>query len=267
VPSAPAASPAVAEASAPTLPAAVPQKPRPPLPAGAGQLSDDECRALGVPANCADLNSVLARLLERPLEYNRPQTMFLYRKSDIGLVLRTDWNGKDMPADVADELKGLPGEVAQGLTKITRVMSAELSGNGFDIAPSGRQERMVVVPQPVSWSWQVTPKESGADKTLKLRLYAHIEAPSGGTMSPTLIKTLDTGITVDVKTWDWVLAQIRAVEPVYAVIAALLALLTVVLTYAFARRPEGTGSDGSTRKRGPVIGDLDQSSKLRGDES
>ena len=187
-PSAPAAPPTVAEA-----PATAPQKPRLPLPAGAGQLSDDECRALGVPANCADLNSVLARLLERPLEYNRPQTMFLYRKSDIGLVLRTDWNGKDMPADVADELKGLPGEIAQGLTKITRVMSAELSGNGFDIAPSGRQERMVVVPQPVSWSWQVTPKESGADKTLRLRLYAHIEAPGGGTMSPTLIKTLDTG--------------------------------------------------------------------------
>ena len=278
VPSAPAETPAppsppaVADAPAPAAPtpppamAAAPERPRPPLPAGAGQLSEDECYALGVPANCADLNGVLARLLERPLEYNRPQTMFQYRKSDIGLVLRTDWNGKDMPADVAEELKALPGEVGQGITKITRVMSAELSGNSFDIAPSGRQERMVVVPQPVSWTWQVTPKESGPGKTLRLRLYTHIEGPSG-MMSPTLVKTLDTGISVDVKTWDWVVAQIRMVQPIYAVMAALLALLTVILTYAVSRSGEETGPSGPTRKRGPVIGDLDQSTKPRADES
>jgi hypothetical protein len=213
-----------------------------------------------VPANCADLNSVLAQLLDKPLEFNRPQTMFAYRKSDLGLVLRTDWNGRDMPADVAEELKGLPGEVGRGLTKITRVMSAELSGSGFDIAPSGRQERTIVIPQPVSWSWQVTPKESGPGKTLKLQLYAHLEGPND-TMPPVLLRTLDTAITVDVKTWDWVMAQIRSMQPVYAIIAVMLALLTVVLTYFYTQRTESAGP--GRRKGGPVIGDLDQNGRPR----
>jgi hypothetical protein len=147
--------------------------------------------------------------------------------------------------------------VKQGLTKITRVMSAELTGRDFEIAPTGRQERTLVMPQPVNWSWQVTPTESGTSKPLKLQLYAHIEGPNG-TMPPMLIKTLDATIDVDVRTWDWILAQVRDLEPIYAVIAALLGLLTAVLTYFFTRKSERAG--GSHRS-GPVIGDLDQSTR------
>ena len=205
---------------------------------------------------CPDLNSVLAQLLEKPLEYNHPQVMYQYRKTEIALVLRTDWEGKDMPPSVSDEMKNLPGEVKQGLTKITRVMSAELTGKDFDIAPSGRQERTVIIPQPVNWTWQVQPKEFGPNKPLKLQLYAHIEGPNG-TMPPVLIKTLDANINVDVRTWDWVLAQVRDLEPIYAVIAALLGLLTAVLTYFFTRSSEEP-SGGPRRPGGPVIGDLDQ---------
>jgi hypothetical protein len=111
----------------------------------------------------------------------------------------------------------------------------------------------------------VTPKETAAAKTLTLRLYANIEGPNGS-QSPTLLKTLDTAITVDVKSWDWVVAQIRMVHPLYAVIAALLALLTVIVTYALGRNG-GHGSNTTMRKGGPVIGDLDQSGKPRSDES
>jgi hypothetical protein len=207
--------------------------------------------------NCADLNTVLAKLLERPLEYNKPQSMYLGRRSEIGLVLRTDWEGKDLPPDVSAEMKALPGDVQQGITKVTRVMSAELSGRDFDVSPSGRQERTVVPPNPVSWNWQVTPKERGEKRPLKLQLYAHIEGPSGA-MPPILVKTLDATIDVDVRTWDWVVAQVRDLEPIYAVIAAILGLLTAVLTYVFTR--EGTGGPGGpSRPGGPVIGDLDQS--------
>ncbi len=91
-------------------------------------MGEEECRKLGVLDSCPDLNAVLDRLLERPLEYNHPDTMLLGRKTEITLVLRTDWEGKDLPTEVSEELKGLPGEVKQGLSKITRVMSAELTG-------------------------------------------------------------------------------------------------------------------------------------------
>jgi hypothetical protein len=222
-------------------------------------------------AGCPDLNNVLAKLLEKPLEYNHPGVMYQYRKTEIGLVLRTDWEGKDLPPEVSEEMKNLPGEVQQGLTKVTRVMSAELSGRDFDIAPTGRQERTVIIPQPVTWNWQVQPKESGPSKPLKLQLYAHIEGQNG-TMPPILIKTLDADINVDVRTWDWILAQVRNLEPIYAVIAALLGLLTAVLTYFFSRGSDAPAG-GPRRTGGPVIGDLDQSSgtgqapRSRGDES
>jgi hypothetical protein len=259
----PAATPAAPEtpvpsAAPPLPPVAVPAPAAAsaPKPAGLAQLNDDECRALGVLTACPDLNSVLAQLMEKPLEFNKPSEMYQYRKTEIGLVLRTDWQGKDLPPQVSEQMKNLPGEVQQGLTKITRVMSAELTGGDFDVAPTGRQERTVVIPQPVTWNWQVTPHASGPAKPLKLQLFAHIEGPSG-TMPPILIKTLDATIDVDVRTWDWILAQIRGLEPMYAVIAALLGLLTAVLTYFFTRPSER--SAGSYRASGPVIGDLDQS--------
>jgi hypothetical protein len=230
-------------------------------------LGEAECRTLGVLDSCPDLNAVLDRLLERPLEYNRPDTMLLGRKTEITLVLRTDWEGKDLPAEVSEELKGLPGEVKQGISKITRVMSAELTGREFDISPASRQERTVVPPQPVSWSWQVSPTETGEKKPLKLRLYAHLQDGSG-TMPPILVKTLDASINVDVTTWDWVVNQARTLEPIYAIGAALLGLLTAILTYFLTRRSEpvsqgGYGETTGTRDSGPVIGDLGQSATDR----
>jgi hypothetical protein len=226
-------------------------------------LGEDECRALGVLQDCPDLNSVLDQLLEKPLEYNRPDKMMLGRKTEISLVLRTDWKGKNMPAEVSEEMKGLSGEVQKGISKITRVMSAELSGADFEVSPAGRQERTVILPQPVIWNWQVTPTETGNAKPLKLRLYAHLQGP-GGTMPPVLVKTLDATITVDVTTWDWMVSQARALEPIYAVVAGILGLLTAIVTYFLTHRQAGAASAGGAegitiRPSGPVLGDVGQS--------
>jgi hypothetical protein len=277
-PPAPVAEAPAAPEAAPPSASTPPNAPEPAATAGAtapkaspagsiGNLGEDECRALGVLDNCPDLNAVLNRLLERPLEYNHPSTMLLGRKTEITLVLRTDWEGKDLPTEVSQELKGLPGEVKQGLSKITRVMSAELTGREFEITPASRQERTVVPPQPVSWSWQVSPTETGDKKPLKLRLYAHLQGGSG-TMPPILVKTLDANIDVDVTTWDWVVNQARTLEPIYAIGAALLGLLTAILTYFLTRRREPVAQGGyrepaGTRDSGPVIGDLGQSATDR----
>jgi hypothetical protein len=236
-----------------------------------GALGAEECRQIGVLSGCQDLNAVLDQLLEKPVEYNHPEQMLLGRKSEIALVLRTDWEGKDLPTEVSKEFKDLPGEVKQGLSKVTQIMSAELTGRDFEIDPSGRQERTVVPPQPVSWNWQVTPTETGGSKPLKLRLYAHVQGPQGP-MPPILIKTLDATINVDVTTWDWLVNQARILEPVYAVLAAVIGLLTAFFTFVLARRRREATQAGALpgeggyldkligRRRGPVIGDLDQSS-------
>ncbi len=236
--------------------------PRKPKATGVGALGEDECRALGVLQDCPDLNSVMSQLLEKPLEYNHPDKMMLGRKTEISLVLRTDWKGKDAPTDVSPEMKGLPGEVKKGVSKITRIMSAELSGADFEVTPAGRQERTVILPQPVVWNWQVTPTEVGNAKPLKLRLYAHLQGP-GGTMPPILVKTLDATIAVDVTTWDWMVNQAQALEPIYAIVAGILGLLTAIVTYFLTHRQaavSGGSAEGITiRPSGPVLGDVDQS--------
>jgi hypothetical protein len=263
--------PAASEQGADGAGGAPPRTARALRPAGAvDKLGEEECRTLGVLDTCPDLNAVLDRLLERPLEYNHPSTMLLGRKTEITLVLRTDWEGKDLPAEVSEELKGLPGEVKQGLSKITRVMSAELTGREFDITPSARQERTVVPPQPVSWTWQVSPTDTGEKKPLKLRLYAHLQDGSN-TMPPILVKTLDASINVDVTTWDWIVNQARTLEPIYAIGAALLGLLTAILTYFLTRSRREPAYQGGyrdlggtgPRDSGPVIGDLGQSATDR----
>jgi hypothetical protein len=239
-----------------------------------GLLGEAECRALGVPRNCPDLNAVLERLLEKPLEYNRPKKMILGRNTQISLVLRTDWEGDDLPKEISDEFKGLPGEVRQGISKITRMMSAELSGPSFDVQPSGQQERSAVPPQPVRWRWQVKPTATGKDQALRLRLYAHVPGPQGA-MPPILVKTFDANINVDVTPWDRMVSQARTLGPVYAIGAALLGLLTAILAFLLARRRReayadgatpvpraadaGPDSEGTIVDAGPVIGDVNQS--------
>jgi len=240
-----------------------------------GMLGEEECRALGVLGNCPDLNAVLDQLLERPLEYNHPSTMLMDNPTEISLVLRTDWESEEMPAEVSEEMRDLPGEVKQGISKITRIMSAELSGRNFEITPEGRQERTVAPPNPVNWNWNVTPTETGADQVLKLRLYAHLQSPQG-TMPPILVKTLDATIDVDVTTWDWLVNQARTLEPIYAIGAALIGLLTAILTFLIRRRygssslvvtlppdrgpaQDGPGGSEPSPRSGPVIGDLSQS--------
>lgn len=198
------------------------------------RLDESDCRALGVLESCTDFSAVLDQLLERPLEYNHPKTMFVGRKTEISLVLRTDWKGKDLPKEISEELKGLPGEVKQAISKVTQVMSARLAGREFEIEPAGMQERTVTTAAPVVWSWLVTPGDTGRAKKLKLELYAHIR-DKGETKPPLLIKTLDASIDVDVKTWDWIVAHAKTMEPIYTFLAALLGLLAASLGFLYRR--------------------------------
>jgi hypothetical protein len=94
-------------------------------------------------------------------------------------------------------------------------------------------------------------------------------------MPPILVKTLDATINVDVTPWDWMVSQARTLEPVYAIGAALIGLLTAILTFLLAHRrreayadgpaPEpraahtGPDPDGAVTDAGPVIGDVSQS--------
>jgi hypothetical protein len=165
--------------------------------------------------------------------------------TEITLVLRTDFTGEGLPEQAAEAFEGLQGEVRQQRAKIANIMSARLRGRDFEVDPAGMQERTVTWRQPVEWSWYVTPKSGGEGKRLELELFAHIVNPQGEMQPPVLIKTLDATIDVDVRTLDWLIEQARTFEPIYGIAAAIIGLLTAMLTLWLRRRPAHSSSEGS----------------------
>ncbi|MDX2264804.1 MAG: hypothetical protein NW215_07515 [Hyphomicrobiales bacterium] len=208
----------------------------PPPAAPAPQPVSDECRELGVLENCTDYTPLLAALKEKPLEYNHPKVMYQGRKTEISLVLRTDWKGAAPPDAPSDAMKGLEGEVKQGASKVTQFMSARLIGADFAIDPEGPQQRLVTTAEPVVWTWLATPTETGASKRLRLQLFAHLQT-GGEVRPPVLIKTLDASIDVDVRTWDWIVSRAQTIDPIFGVLATVIGLLTAFVTVVWRRRP------------------------------
>ena len=193
---------------------------------------------------CFDVDAALERLRDRPVEYNHPEQMIKDQATEITLVLRTDFTEEGLPDQASEAFEGLQGEVKQQRAKIANIMSARLRGREFDVDPKGMQERTITWRRPVEWSWYVTPNEGGEQKRLKLELYAHIVNPQGETQPPVLIKTLDATIDVDVRTLDWLIEQAKTFEPIYAVAAAIIGLLTALITVWMRRRPAHPGNTG-----------------------
>lgn len=200
----------------------------------AATAAGDECAALGVIGHCTDYAAVIRNLRQKPIEYNHPRTMQLGRKTQISLVLRSDWQGAAAPEDTAEEMKGLPGAVEKGSSKVTQIMSAKLAGAAFDVDPGGAQERLITTGAPAVWTWFVTPAQTGTAQRLKLELFAHIQA-DGETKPPVLIKTLDAAIDVDVTAWDWLIIQARAIEPIYGIMATVAGLAMALFGFLYRR--------------------------------
>jgi len=238
------------EATADAQPEAEPARAREaagstPPQAARAQAGADPCPERGVLGpECFDVDAALERLRDRPVEYNHPEQMVKGQATEITLVLRTDFEGEGLPEQVAEAFEQLQGDVRQQRAKIANIMSARLRGRDFEVDPGGMQERTVTWRQPVEWSWYVTPKSGGESKRLELELFAHIVNPQGEMQPPVLIKTLDATIDVDVRTLDWLIEQARTFEPIYGIAAALLGLLTALLTLWLRRRPAQATSDG-----------------------
>jgi hypothetical protein len=186
----------------------------------------NRCAALGISGRtgsaCADYEAMIAALKIAPLAYNHPQSMYLTRRTEVTLVLGTDGQ------DPAKDLKGTPGRVVEGETRISRRMFAELKGAEFEIEPKGPQDRLIVLGQPTRWTWLVTPLEYGRDKTLKMELSARLEDEKG-LLPPVSIRTFEARIDVDVMLWDWLLVQAKALEPLHAAIAAIAGVCSLLL--------------------------------------
>ncbi len=208
-----------------------------------------ECEQLGQigGGDCTDFEKIIENLKEVPLAYNHPKSMYLGKRTQITLALKTSRD------DHKKELEGLPGEVKTGQTKISRIMQAELSGAAFKIEPSGAQQRTVTSLSSVKWTWFVTPLEEGTDKVLNLEVSAILREGTKA-LPPVTIRTFRTQIEVDVRWWDLVLYKIQAFDPVYQLataiggIASALLLIWRFATWRRRRRSKGEAGEVETDK-------------------
>ncbi len=157
-----------------------------------------------------------------PLAYNHPRQMYLGRKTQVSLSLKT---GKDSHLDV---FEGTSGDVIGSTTKVSSIMVAQLDGPGFDVTPSGPQRKLLTSAAPASWTWYVTPKRPGENQVLNLELSAVLEE-GGRLLPPVTLQTFRTKIEVDVRWWDRALYYIATFDPLYQLMGAIGALASAGL--------------------------------------
>jgi hypothetical protein len=168
---------------------------------------------------------VVEQLREAPLAYNKPDTMVRGRPTLISLVI--DVSNQE---DLAKEFTGQEGEVVKATTKIARQMSAELTGNAFNIEePKGNQQKIITEVARTRWDWQVTPIEEGKNKILVLSVYAHIEIVKKDgdihiLLPPVPIRTFRTEIQVYVNTYDRIVDAATAFSQIHAGIIGIITL-------------------------------------------
>ncbi len=159
-------------------------------------------RRLGAAPTSIDFNVVdqaLSQLRVGEVAYNPPPTMFKGESHPISVILS--------PAATADQLAqqlhnllGAQENVQTASIQVSPLMQATLTGQGFEISPTGAQTQAVSGTQPTEWDWTVTPTESGS-LDLQLDLEAVLELGNGAS-TPRRLETFTKIIRVRVRTVD-----------------------------------------------------------------
>lgn len=180
------------------------------------------CKNFGEIGECSHLEEAITNLKEANLKYNHPKNMYLGKKTLISLIIET--TGEDQTPQFQD----YSGEVKTSKSKISRFMEATLTGQDFDIEPSGPQRKTLTNLVPAKWTWYVTPQADGENKRLNLDLSAILREGSRN-LPPVTIKTFSTEINVNVRWWDRMLTRVQAFDPIYQLGAAIGGIATAIL--------------------------------------
>ena len=143
-------------------------------------------------------------------------------------------------------LAGPDGRPQQFRPKIGRFMSAELTGEGFEISPSGVQEKDLFLSGSAVWRWRV--KAVRADRhLLSLSAWVKVKLPDD-TLKPVWFKTVHRQVAVPVRFFpervadfvtdsgDWI-GRLDAWVKALATLVASLSALLIALRYFGRKKP------------------------------
>lgn len=236
-PSKPAAPAPVAPVQAAPAPAAAPTQtataaPEPTVSSASAPKPETKTAAAktvapaSAPAAAAQVAPAAASLADqfktRKIAYNRPPTtLILDRPIDISLVIDAT-----AAPEAAAALQGFPGTIVERDVELSDIVSAQLTGVGFDIT-SQTVERQKLSPRTQNrWQWRVTPTETGT-RTLILQIYGY----ESGSLEAEPLDSYRDDIKVEVKQLDQVITFAKKIQPVFAVIAAIAGACSAMFAF------------------------------------
>lgn len=160
-------------------------------------------------------NEVYGQLTRVQGHYPRPPLMRVGRASEVSFVID---GGPPFARVLHDDLVTVTVDVSDQV-------SARLRGPGTDVTITlqGKQKRTVNPIGPTTWVWEVTPKVSGK-LVLRLDIFAWVKI--GDSKAPEHeieIKTAEIPIFVQVTAWDEMKRYAGEVEPLWKVLATVIA--------------------------------------------
>jgi len=173
---------------APTPPPPVAEAPPAFAPASESPASPPEARAAGTPRTAEEFQRIADDAI-RIFNQESARIDAAVKGSAAATAPKTAKEGRDFmvhlrvsPGQLAPLLHSMnsefPGSTTDGRPNIrlTSRMEAQVSGNGFDIAPTGFYEQLVSATEDTTWEWLVTPRKSG-ELTLLFKLKGKVGTP------------------------------------------------------------------------------------------
>ncbi len=166
-----------------------------------------------------------AQFKSRKVTYNRPpQKLALDKAVDVSLVI----NATENENAGQEALQGFPGTIVERDIELSDIVSAQLTGVGFDITSQTVERQKLSGKVLNRWAWRVTPTEIG-EHTLILEIFGY----ASGSLDAEPLDAYRDVIVVEVQQFDQIVSWAKGVQPLFAVLAALAAIGSAV--FAFLR--------------------------------
>ncbi len=190
------------------------------------------------PAPAPDpVDTAIEALRTGAFAFQAPDTLGLGKIQTVTAILSVTKNADDL-------VKLLQGQFpAQGAqVGVSPIMTATLTGLGFEISPAGPQTQAISATQDTPWTWQVKPTQPGP-LTLEITLSAIIQVD--GQSVPRQVRQLDRIINVAVPPPTLLDRFKAAMDPLKDLEWLWTTLLVPAAVWLYSRwrkpKPEGAG--------------------------
>jgi hypothetical protein len=188
----------------------------------------DRLRQLGIVVTtgpCTDISEIVDHLAKGTYSFNKPVTANMGEPFPLRLILQT---ADSQEQDVSRSFGGLPGTVQQRTGTFAQSVEATLTGEDFEIDPSGPQERTATLSHPVEWEWKLKPTSAGT-KTVTIEVTANIQV--GADKHRVQINTLHESILIQVSIFQRLGAYLADANGAVVATAALATPLAALVGF------------------------------------